>query len=124
MLFVIVIDAIIRKLVKAMNEGRLSGFRVGNSVENTLMVSHRLFANNTLIFCGTDMDQLLIFCLVFISSKAVLGLKINLGKSKLVHVGAVPNIEESVDVLVCKWGSLPMKHIGLPLGDKFKEKMI
>ena len=54
----------------------------------------------------------------------MLGLKTNLGKSKLVHVEAVPNIEELVDVLGCKWGSLPMKYLGLPLGDKFKERMI
>lgn len=53
-----------------------------------------------------------------------MGLKINLGKSKLVHVGTVPNIEELVDVLDCKWGSLPMKYIGLPFVDKFKEKTI
>ena len=26
--------------------------------------------------------------------------------------------------LGCKWGSLPMKYLGLPLGDKFKETMI
>lgn len=66
LLFVIVIDAISIMLNKAMNEGRLSGFSVGNSVGNTLMVSYRLFANNTLIFCGANMDQLLIIRLVFI----------------------------------------------------------
>ena len=41
--------------------------------------------------------------LVLIWIEAILGLKINLGKSKLVPVGAVPNIEELVDVLGCKW---------------------
>ena len=54
----------------------------------------------------------------------MLGLKINLGKSKLAHVGAVTNIEELVDVLGCKWGSLPMKYLGLPFVDKFKERTI
>lgn len=46
---------------------------------------------------------ILISCigLVLIWFEAILGLKINLGKSKLVPVGAVPNIEELVDVLGC-----------------------
>ena len=65
-LFVIVIDAISRMLDQAMKEGRFLGFIVHNSVGNTLMASHHLFANNIMIFCGADMDQLLIIHLVFI----------------------------------------------------------
>ena len=64
--FVIVIDAISRMVDKAMNEGHFSGFSVPNSIGNTLMASHNLFANNTMIFCGADMDQLLRIHLVFI----------------------------------------------------------
>ena len=52
----------------------------------------------------------------------MLGLKTNLGKSKMVHVEAVPNIEELVDVLGCKWGSLPMKYLGLPWGDNLRKR--
>ena len=50
--------------------------------------------------------------------------KINLGKSELVLVGAVHNIELLVAVLGCKKGSLPLKYLGLPLGAKFKDKII
>ena len=39
-------------------------------------------------------------------------------------MGAVPKIEMLVDVLDCKQGLLPMKYLGLPLGDKFKEKTL
>ena len=54
----------------------------------------------------------------------MLGLKVNLGKSELVVVGAVRNFELLVAVLGCKQGSLRMKYLGLPLGAKFKEKTI
>ena len=54
----------------------------------------------------------------------MLGLKVNLGKSELVVVGAVHNFELLVAVLGCKQGSLPMKYLGLPLGEKFKDKTI
>ena len=55
-------------------------FGVGNSVGNTLMVSHRLSINNTLIFCGADMDQLLIIGLVFIWFKGCVGSENKLGQ--------------------------------------------
>ena len=52
------------------------------------------------------------------------GLKINLGRSELVHVGMVHNIDLLLTVLGCKQGILPMKYLDLPLGAKFKDKTI
>lgn len=89
-----------------------------------LVVSHLLFADKTLIFCDTDLDQLLLLRMVLIWFEAVSSLKINLGKSKLVPVGAVPNIMLLFDVLGCKQVSLPMKCLGLPLGANFEERMV
>ena len=56
--------------------------------------------------------------------EAVFGLKINLGKSELVPVGVVHDIDLLLNVLRCKQGTLPMKYLGLPLGAKFKNKTI
>jgi len=102
----------------------MSGFRVSNLEGDSLMVFHLLFVDDTLIFCDTDLAQLLIICLVLLWFEAVSRFKINLGKSELVHVGQVYSIELLVDVLGCKLGSLPMRYLGLPLGAKFKEKSI
>ena len=82
------------------------------------------FADDTLIFCNANIDQMLILRMVLIWFEAVLGLKVNLGKSELVVVGAVHNFELLVAVLGCKQGSFPMKYLGLPLGAKFKDKTI
>ena len=88
------------------------------------MVSHLLFTDDTLVFCDANIDQMLILHMVLIWFEAVFGLKVNLGKSKLVAVGAVLNMEILVAVLGCNQGSLPMKYLGLPLGAKFKDKSI
>ena len=66
------------------------------------MVSYLFFADDTLIFCDADLDQMLIIQQVLVWFGVVLGLKINLGKSELVTVGAVHNIELLVAVLGCK----------------------
>ena len=61
---------------------------------------------------------------VWCSFEVVSSLKINLGKSKMVVVGAVYNIELLVVVLGYKQGSLIVKYLGLPLGEKFKDVTI
>ena len=70
----------------------------------------------TLIFCEADLDQILILRMILILVEAVLGLKINLGKSELFPVGVVCNIDLLLNVLGCMQGSLPMKYLGLSLG--------
>ena len=106
-------------LDKAIHEGCLSGFNVSASADRSLMVSHLLFADDTLIFCDANIDQMLILHMVLIWFEVVSGLKVNLGKSELVAVGAVHNMDLLVAVLGCMQGSLSMKYLGLPLGEKF-----
>ena len=57
---------------------------------------------------------------IFARFEEVLGLRINLGKSELVPVGGVHNLEALVGLLGCGQSSLPLKYLGLPLGAKFK----
>ena len=115
-------EAIGRILDKAVHEGRLSGFHVGDSAGRSLVISHLFFANDTPIFCDANIDQLLILRMVLIWFEAVSNLKVNLGKSKLVVVGAVHNFDLLVVVLGCKQGSLPMKYLGLPLGQNTRTR--
>lgn len=56
--------------------------------------------------------------MVLIWFEAMLGLKINLGKYKLVIEGAAHNIELLVAVLGWKQGSLRLKYLGLLWGGK------
>ena len=124
LLFVLVMEAVGKMLDKTVHEGCLSGFSVGVSAGRSLMVSHLFFADDTLIFCDANINQMLILRMVLIWFEAVSGLKVNLGKSELVAVGAVHNMDLLVAVLGCKQGSLAMKYLGLPLGEKFKDKSI
>uniref|UniRef100_A0A2N9EVU3 Reverse transcriptase domain-containing protein n=1 Tax=Fagus sylvatica TaxID=28930 RepID=A0A2N9EVU3_FAGSY len=52
MLFVIVMEAFSRLIVKATGAGMLTGFSMGSIDSDPLEVSHLLFANDTLIFFG------------------------------------------------------------------------
>jgi hypothetical protein len=48
------------------------------------MVSHLLFANDTLIFCDPNVEQFRDLRCLLLCFEAVLELKINLSKSKIV----------------------------------------
>jgi hypothetical protein len=103
--------------------GLVSGFSVGMEAPRLLMVSH-LFADDTLIFCDTDPDQILQLRYLLTWFEAISGLKVNLAKSELVPMGDVPFIEDLAGILGCKTSCLPMNYLGLPLGAKFKAKSI
>jgi hypothetical protein len=59
LLFVIVMGAMSQMLDRAVGVGFISSFPVGSEDKNILMVLHLLFANDTLIFCEVDPNQIL-----------------------------------------------------------------
>jgi hypothetical protein len=124
LLFVLVIEALSRLMDRAVARGYLEGFSVDNSNATGLKVSHMLFADDTLVFCGATRDQLYHLKGVMLCFEAVSGLRINLGKSEIVPIGPVVDIDNLVQVLGGRVGSLPMKYLGLPLGVRYKSKEI
>ena len=58
LLFVLVMEALSRLMDRAVARGYLEGFSVDNSNVSDLKVSHMLFSDDTLVFCGAARDQL------------------------------------------------------------------
>ena len=123
-LFVLVMEALSRLMDKAVHENLGEGFAVNNHNRPELKISHLLFANDTLIFCGAERDQLLHLKGVLMCFEAVSGLHINLGKSEIVPVGTVQGIHDLAQVIGGRITTLPMKYLGLPLGARYKTKEI
>ena len=84
------------------------------------MVSHLIFADDTIIFCETRKEQLSALSWILAWFEASSGLRINLDKSVLIPVGEMEEIEEMAVELGCKVGSLPTVYLGLPLGAHHK----
>ena len=83
-------------------------------------ISHLLFADDTILFCDASGDQLLSIRLALTCFQAFIGLKVNVGKSEIVPVGEVGNIDALATILRCRVGSLPLKYLGMPLGTPYK----
>ena len=123
-LFYTIMEALSRMLDVVAILGQFSDFSVGNSTSTLLSVSHLLFANETLIFCDANSNHIAVLRGILTRFEAMSSLKINLGKSELVPIGDVPNMEELVEMLGCRQSSLPLKYLGLPLGATYKEETI
>ena len=100
----------------AVNEGFLLAFKVRSRGSEGVQVSHLLFADDTLVFCGASKDQLLYLSWILMWFAAMSGLRINLDKSELISMGGVENTKALATNLGCKVGSLPSTYLGLPLG--------
>jgi len=121
-LFVFVMEAFSKLFFVTVQRGFLSRFSVGSSSNGVINISHLLFADDALVFCGASPKHLLYLRMLLLSFEAVSGLKINLDKSVLVLVGLVDNMDELAGILGCGVSSLPLKYLGLPLGAPFKNK--
>ncbi|RVW27606.1 hypothetical protein CK203_099119 [Vitis vinifera] len=89
-----------------------------------MIVSHLLFADDTLIFCDAEADQLRYLSWTFMWFEAISGLKVNLSKTEAIPVGEGIPMETLASVLGCKIGSLPTSYLGLPLGAPYKSTRV
>jgi hypothetical protein len=96
---------------------------VGSRNNEEIIVSHLLFADNTLIFCEADCEKLHhLWCLLCF--EAVLVLKINLSKLEIIPLGDVGDLEGLASILGCRVASLPIKNLGLSLAAYYKASTI
>jgi hypothetical protein len=121
-LFDLVMEAFSRMIGAIISRGLITGFSVGTSEQTRVVVSHLLFADDTLVFCGADERQINHIGALLVCFEAVSGLKINLPKSALIPVGSVVDIDHLAELLGCGTSLLPLKYLGLQLGASFKHK--
>ena len=124
-LFVLGMDILSRLVNKAVEENFLSGCKIrGVREKEELEVSHLLYADDILLFCKDNPNQLACLRWILMWFEALSGLKINLSKSEIFPIGGRENIEVLTAELGCKAGSLPTTYLGLPLGAPHKSVRI
>ena len=102
----------------------IRGFHVRPVNSIGVRISHLPFADDTILFCDASRYQLLAIRLALSCFQAFTGLKVNVGKSEIVPVGEVGNIDALANILSCRVGSLPMKYLDMPLGTSYKTASI
>ncbi|RVW68827.1 LINE-1 retrotransposable element ORF2 protein [Vitis vinifera] len=103
-------------ILRAVGRGFLSGCRVNGRSGDGALVSHLLFADDTLVFCEASKDQMVYLSWLLMWFEAISGLRINLDKSEILLIGRVENMEALALEAGCKVGRLPSSYLGIPLG--------
>ena len=66
-----------------------------------IQVSHLLFADDTLIFCQAQEEQITFLLWLLMWFEVISGLRVNLDKSELIPIGRVEDVEELAFELCC-----------------------
>ncbi|CAL5415136.1 unnamed protein product [Camellia sinensis] len=134
LLFNIVAEGLNILLERAKEVGLIRGVSVGSS---ELIITHLQFADDTIIFCEAEWEEVVAVKRILRCFELMSGLKINFHKSKVCGVGVQEDIVQVfANKLNCLSQKLPMSYLGLPLGanprrkaswkpvlDKFKRKL-
>jgi hypothetical protein len=124
LLFLLFMEVLSQLLRRTEEVGLICGFKAGSATVSGLSISHLLFTDDTIVFYDADRDQLLHLRMVLACFEAVIGLGVNMGKSELVPVGEVRNVDQLAEILCCRVGVLPMSYLGMPLGSSFKASSV
>ena len=124
MWFLVMMEVFSKMMKRAEGAGLLRGFRADGRRGGRVCVSHLLFADDTILFCNADEEQILHVWMLLLCFQAVTGLKVNALKSEMVPIGEVPNVHVLVEILGYRIGSLLMTYLGMPLGASHKSPTV
>uniref|UniRef100_A0A7N2LWU8 PI3K/PI4K catalytic domain-containing protein n=1 Tax=Quercus lobata TaxID=97700 RepID=A0A7N2LWU8_QUELO len=104
-------EVLSRILKKTEEGGFIQGFHVGPVNSTGIRISHLLFADDTIFFYDVSREQILSIRLVLTCFQAFTGLMVKVGKSEIVPIGEVRNIQPLANILQYRVGSLPMIYL-------------
>lgn len=105
------LSAIFRKVEEAR---LLDGFVIG---DDSIMVSHLLFADDTTLFLKADVENIRSIKLCMLIFQVISGLKVNLFKTSMVGIEVEGNsLLRFVEMMGCSVGRWPIKYLGMQLG--------
>jgi hypothetical protein len=115
-LFNLVADILSTLINRAKEDRRIRGL-VPHLVEGRLSILQ--YADDTILFMEHDLEQAVNMKLLLCAFEQLLGLKINLHKSKMFCYGEAKKIENHYTTLFgCGLGQYPFRYLGIPMHHK------
>ena len=115
-LFVVGMEVLSCLIKRAVEGNFISGCRLGNREDGEVVISHLLYADDSIIFFEAKSEQLMCLRWTLMWFEAFSGLKINLNKSEIIPLGRVDNVESLAAELGCRVRSLPTMYFRPPPG--------
>ncbi|XP_047260794.1 uncharacterized protein LOC124894084, partial [Capsicum annuum] len=116
-LFILAMEGLSNMIQTAKERAWIRGFQVGTRAIN-LEITHLQYADDTLVFCEAEKDQMLFLRVIFIIFEAVFDLHINWGKSFIYPINEVVEVDNLAAILGGRVGELPTIYLGMPSKSK------
>ena len=115
-MFLIGMEALSYLIGRAIEGGFLSSCSICGRNGEGMVISYLLHADDTILFCGVNQDQMRYLSWLLMWFEAISGLRINLNKSEIIPVGRITDVDVLALELGCKVRPLPSSYLGHPLG--------
>ncbi|XP_058203040.1 uncharacterized protein LOC131317509 [Rhododendron vialii] len=113
-LFNVVAEGLNILLERAREKNIIKGVKLGS---NGVTISHLQFADDTILFCNNDLEEMGNIKRILRCFQLMSGLKIKYSKSFVCGVKIQrEDVQALAQVMGCRVESLPIKYLGLPLG--------
>ncbi|XP_059288373.1 uncharacterized protein LOC132041681 [Lycium ferocissimum] len=119
-LFIIAMEGLDSMMRIASQNSWIRGFNVRNRANEAMEISHLLYADDTVVFCEANQEQICHLRVILVVFEACSGLKVNWRKSSIFPVKEVQQIQVLASILNCKIENLPTVYLGMPLGSMHK----
>ncbi|WMV20737.1 hypothetical protein MTR67_014122 [Solanum verrucosum] len=119
-LFIIAMEGLGSLMRRAATNNWIKGFSIKNRNNEIMEVTHLLFADDTVVFCEAEQEQICYLRVIRVIFEACSGLKINWRKINIFPVKEVQQIQSLAHILRCRIKELPTIYLGMPLGANHK----
>ena len=124
LLFLVIMEVFSRMVKRMERAGLLNGFRADGRRGRGECVSHLLFADDIILFCDVEVEQVLHVRLLLLCFQTVTSPKVNVAKSEMVPIKEVNNVLALAEILGYRVGALPMIYLSMPFGTSHKSPSI
>ena len=113
-LFNLIVEALSLVIQKATKQGLWEGVEISRGGSK---LTHLQYADDTIIFCPPDINQLLNIKKMLILFQLASGLQVNFHKTSIhgIHTDDLW-LQSAAKALLCKVGGFPFSYLGLPMG--------
>ncbi|CAM8980253.1 unnamed protein product [Rhodiola kirilowii] len=113
-LFLLAAEGLFRILNYAVQKGRISGVEWA---KNGAGLTHLQFADDTILFCRPEMQEVRKIKHILTSFAVCSGLSINFSKSRCLGISLEEEeVQKFADVMGCPMGKFPLNYLGMQVG--------
>lgn len=119
-LFILAMEGLDSLVRVAAQNNWIRGFSIKNKANEAMNLTHLLYADEIVVFCEEEQEQICYLRVILVVFEACSGLKVNWRKSSIFPIKEVQQVVTLANILKCSTEELPTIYLGMRLDSKHK----